>query len=314
MLDLTGIEHPGILVSHQNDVATLQRMVLNTPGNLELLRSTLRWVLEEGSWLDRLDGHTGARYQYAPGEFRKFVTDPLPKGLSSKLETVRLLLRDTPELALFDTEIAKRPGGSNNPGGLNQHKDTSLVNNNTVIIDQTRPKSSKAEQDASQEHAGREGELKGETASAPKVNGRGAGVGGGSHGPSGSNGGSNKAANGAAAFDPPAPSGPETVQDGPHGDQMRGVCPTVNLGIPFQDGPKAVQGNSQEYAHRKLAKERPDLFAKVMAGELSAHRAMIEAGFRRELTLLEQAKKLVARMTAEEKVVFRRWLDEQSVA
>ena len=39
-------------------------------------------------------------------------------------------------------------------------------------------------------------------------------------------------------------------------------------------------GNSAESALRKLRKDRPDLHARVLSGELSPHKAMIEAGFR----------------------------------
>jgi hypothetical protein len=41
------------------------------------------------------------------------------------------------------------------------------------------------------------------------------------------------------------------------------------------------QGNSVQAALRRLRKDRPDLHARVLAGELSAHAAMQEAGFRR---------------------------------
>jgi hypothetical protein len=39
------------------------------------------------------------------------------------------------------------------------------------------------------------------------------------------------------------------------------------------------QGNSVSYAVRRLGKHRPDLLERVRAGELSAHAAMVEAGF-----------------------------------
>jgi hypothetical protein len=40
-------------------------------------------------------------------------------------------------------------------------------------------------------------------------------------------------------------------------------------------------GNSAEKALRRLRKDRPDLHAQVLAGSLSPHGAMVEAGFRR---------------------------------
>jgi hypothetical protein len=44
---------------------------------------------------------------------------------------------------------------------------------------------------------------------------------------------------------------------------------------------KRPWGNSESYAHRKLRKDRPDLHARVLAGELAAHAGMVEAGFRK---------------------------------
>jgi len=53
-----------------------------------------------------------------------------------------------------------------------------------------------------------------------------------------------------------------------------------------------VTGNSRSYTLSRLSKARPDLFAKVKAGELSANAAAIEAGWRKqpsELALLRAA-------------------------
>lgn len=41
-------------------------------------------------------------------------------------------------------------------------------------------------------------------------------------------------------------------------------------------------GNSKAYTVSRLKRDRPDLFEKVVAGELSANKAAIEAGFRRK--------------------------------
>ncbi|MFJ8755498.1 hypothetical protein [Streptomyces cyaneofuscatus] len=43
---------------------------------------------------------------------------------------------------------------------------------------------------------------------------------------------------------------------------------------------KAPSGNRQEAALRRLRKDAPELHARVMNGELSAHAAMVQAGFR----------------------------------
>jgi predicted exporter len=43
-----------------------------------------------------------------------------------------------------------------------------------------------------------------------------------------------------------------------------------------------MNGNSRDEAIRRLRAQRPDLHSKVLKGELSAHSAMIEAGFRQK--------------------------------
>lgn len=43
---------------------------------------------------------------------------------------------------------------------------------------------------------------------------------------------------------------------------------------------KRPEGNSEAKALRRLRKDRPDLHARVLAGELKANTAMVEAGFR----------------------------------
>jgi len=44
------------------------------------------------------------------------------------------------------------------------------------------------------------------------------------------------------------------------------------------------QGNSRAYTLTRLKREAPELFKRVVDGELSANAAAIEAGFRKKLT------------------------------
>lgn len=65
-------------------------------------------------------------------------------------------------------------------------------------------------------------------------------------------------------------------------------------------------GNSAEAALRKLRKDRPDIHARVLAGELSAHAGMIEAGFRkkapsRKQTPFQIISKLLPKLTDDER-------------
>jgi len=65
--------------------------------------------------------------------------------------------------------------------------------------------------------------------------------------------------------------------------------------------PPAEQGNTAAYAIRRLSRERPDLLERVKAGDISPHRAMIEAGFRKVPTALDVARKAIARLTIKER-------------
>lgn len=67
---------------------------------------------------------------------------------------------------------------------------------------------------------------------------------------------------------------------------------------------KAPTGTSRDAALRRLRKDRPDLHAKVLAGDLSAHAAAIDAGFRKKPTPLDQLKAAWKRASASERKQF----------
>jgi hypothetical protein len=65
-------------------------------------------------------------------------------------------------------------------------------------------------------------------------------------------------------------------------------------------------GTSVEATIRRLRKDAPEIHARVLAGEISAHAGMIEAGFRkkresRKLTILERIIKLLPKLTDDER-------------
>jgi hypothetical protein len=68
--------------------------------------------------------------------------------------------------------------------------------------------------------------------------------------------------------------------------------------VTIVSGPR---GNGKTYTLRRLARDRPDLLAKVESGELSPNAAAIEAGFRKKLTPLEAARKAIAKLTEEDR-------------
>jgi hypothetical protein len=56
-----------------------------------------------------------------------------------------------------------------------------------------------------------------------------------------------------------------------------------------------------------LRRDRPDLANRVVAGEISANAAAIQAGFRKKLAPFEQAQRLWFKMTKEEREQFLEW-------
>lgn len=86
-----------------------------------------------------------------------------------------------------------------------------------------------------------------------------------------------------------------------HNFSPRAVHPAAENGLV------RPAGTSADAALRRLRKDRPDLHARVLDGELSAHAAMIEAGFRkpgksRRIPTLDKILKLVPLLTNSERV------------
>jgi hypothetical protein len=75
-----------------------------------------------------------------------------------------------------------------------------------------------------------------------------------------------------------------------------------------------AKGTTASQALRRLRKDRPDLHARVLAGELSAHAAMLEAGFRRKTITVPididgLARALHRHLTPEERAQLARRLE-----
>lgn len=67
---------------------------------------------------------------------------------------------------------------------------------------------------------------------------------------------------------------------------------------------KPEHGNSRAYTLARLKRERPDLFDKVCAGEVSANAAAIKAGWRKPPTPLSTLRKAWAKASADERIAF----------
>lgn len=60
---------------------------------------------------------------------------------------------------------------------------------------------------------------------------------------------------------------------------------------------KAKGGNDTEYTLRRLARDAPEMLAKIETGELSVNAAAIQAGIRKKPTAYETALKAVGKLS-----------------
>ena len=72
--------------------------------------------------------------------------------------------------------------------------------------------------------------------------------------------------------------------------------------------PQADRGTSRAYTLTRLKNERPDLFEKVVAKELTANRAAIEAGWRKAPDIMEVAKRAIGKMNTAQRLEIFRWI------
>lgn len=86
---------------------------------------------------------------------------------------------------------------------------------------------------------------------------------------------------------------------GDHGNQYTGgKIRNPNIGTA------GVCSETKSYQLRRLSDQRPDLHARVVSGELSANRAAILAGFRKEASILNQLERLWSRASDDERAAF----------
>jgi hypothetical protein len=76
---------------------------------------------------------------------------------------------------------------------------------------------------------------------------------------------------------------------------------------------KAPAGNSRDKALRRLRKDRPDLLERVTEGELSAHAAMVQAGFRKVPTAYELLVRAWEKATEQERQEFATFMIKAGV-
>lgn len=77
---------------------------------------------------------------------------------------------------------------------------------------------------------------------------------------------------------------------------------------PAPASKKSTQGTSRAYTLTRLKKERPDLFDRVAANELTANAAAIEAGWRKVPSALETLQRAWKKASSEEQRQFLEWI------
>lgn len=95
----------------------------------------------------------------------------------------------------------------------------------------------------------------------------------------------------------------EAMTDKRGGDRER---PDIsnNNNIINRNRVKNLQGTSRAYTVSRLKNQKPDLFARVLSGELTPNQAAIEAGFRKRRTPLQQLRCAWAKATPAERREF----------
>ena len=74
------------------------------------------------------------------------------------------------------------------------------------------------------------------------------------------------------------------------------------------DRPPRVTGNSKSYTLSRLKKDRPDLFDRVVKGELTANKAAIEAGFRKRADAFDALRTGWRKATKTQRERFLEWI------
>ena len=77
---------------------------------------------------------------------------------------------------------------------------------------------------------------------------------------------------------------------------------------PESESDKPKRGTGRAYTLARLKRERPDLFEKVAAKEMSANAAAIAAGWRKQSTPVDRIKADWPRLTAEERAELLAWI------
>lgn len=88
---------------------------------------------------------------------------------------------------------------------------------------------------------------------------------------------------------------------GKSGKKPEEIVNDGNANIVKEEPPRKRDSNNDVgYAIRRLTRDRPDLLEKVKTGDLSANAAMVEAGFRKVLSIQDQIKRLWSKLAIED--------------
>jgi len=103
------------------------------------------------------------------------------------------------------------------------------------------------------------------------------------------------------------------IKDDPETLAMWRKAVTASAGRPEENtsnrSNKPQHGTTRAYTLDRLSRESPGLYDAVCRGELSANRAAIEAGFRKPQKPFEQIKRLLPKLTDEERQKLKEMLN-----
>lgn len=130
------IESPGVLTNNHRLIESLRSALSSGEHAFEMVPVVTEEILEEKAWRDCID-RNGQRHTFGESDFIDFVTSPSPRGLGTTLDEVRRYLggSENPLRVMFERQTEKSQGGANNPLGLGGKTHKSIVNPNSIRVD-----------------------------------------------------------------------------------------------------------------------------------------------------------------------------------
>jgi hypothetical protein len=231
----------GKLANNGIDVLALQTTLSRSDSNIRLVPKQVQRLIEKEEWREFiLGGHPDEVFRWGPADFRRFIQDPRPAGCETPLHVLERLLRDTDAWEAFLELTRGNPGAQS--GDV---RNPSGTNQHTE-----------------------EGRMNHDNVTNNPL-------------PSpGSSSATNQHTDEARINRYNITDNPPPSEEARTNHYNITDCPPPSPDPSRDYFRESRQGTSVSYTLRRLKKQRPDLYERVKAQELSANQAAVLAGFR----------------------------------